>query len=591
MDLSSYAQALGAAQQLVPSYDELRANALRLQQGQQQIRLNNQQIAQNDFETAQQQAMLADLQALGRKPSSQAAWALAARYPTMAGLSKAAEALGQDQRREVTSFSAQVHSALQAGRPDLARSLIQRRVDAEKQAGAEPDPEMTSLLSMIDSGDARQLDAAKGSVYAIIAAMNPDTAGKNINDSLEGQQAFTLGPGARRYGADGKLIAEAPFAPQYRTVGEGQTLVEVGGEGGDPNLGAGGGTGGSGAPSGRYQFGWTPRARNGGDNNDAAVDSKIGGMSQALGIPANTPFPAGTSNMQIARALALSEGGPGSLADRNNNPGNLRDPKTGAYRKFPTKEAGLQAAASQVARNRARGQNTIQTMVEGLPVSGARASVGAGGGGARVVATGAPKQGYTILSPQEAAAIPNLDPNKTYQRSPDGAITAIGGSDKGSLKAWPAGALDARTSNNSTLKNIDGAISLLDPKNNSREAKTARAAIGPGTGFLGDTFTQWNNPEGTDARSRIGQIGGLIIKDTSGAAVSFSEDQRLAKWVPLVTDKPQVVFAKLKNLRREVMQRNASMDDTYSEDQGYRSFKSQQAPAASGFRILRSRPK
>lgn len=120
-------------------------------------------------------------------------------------------------------------------------------------------------------------------------------------------------------------------------------------------------------PAGRTTGGWTPRARNGGDNDDAAVDSKITGMTRALGLSATDPFPSSMSDMDIARALTLSEGGRGSLADRNNNPGNLRDPSTDDYRKFASADEGLAAAARQVARNRARGQNTIATMVEGLP--------------------------------------------------------------------------------------------------------------------------------------------------------------------------------------------------------------------------------
>jgi hypothetical protein len=474
MDLSSYAQALGAAQQLVPSYDQLKLNALRLQDGQQQLRINEQRIAENERQAAEQERFLADLRGLGNNPTPQAAWSLAARYPTMAGLSKAAEALGADQRREVTSFTAQVHSALQAGRPDLARGLIQRRVDAEKAAGAEPDPEMAGLLSMIDSGDAKQIEAAKGSVYAMIAAMNPETAAKNVGDSLERQQGFTLAPGSKRYDAAGNVIAEAPFAPQYRSVGEGETLVELGGaEGGDPASGTGGGVGGSGAPSGRTQFGWTPRARHGGDNSDAAVDNKIAGMTRFLGVSATTPFPPGTSNLQIAQALALSEGGPGSLADRNNNPGNIRDPKTGAYRKFPTKEAGLQAAAAQVARNRARGQNTIQTMVEGIPVGGSRGRSAAGG--ARVVATGAPKQGYSVLTPQEAQA-EGLDPTVRYQRSPDGAITAIGGQNRA----------DSRKAGTDLRKEFDGRAEVAE----FRKARPAFNAL--------RTLANKKNPSGAD---------------------------------------------------------------------------------------------
>ncbi len=51
-----------------------------------------------------------------------------------------------------------------------------------------------------------------------------------------------------------------------------------------------------------------------------------------------------------------------------------------------------------------------------------------GGTGVRVVAQGAPKPGYQILTPPENIAN-GLDPNVKYQRSPEGQITALGGQD------------------------------------------------------------------------------------------------------------------------------------------------------------------
>lgn len=328
---------------------------------------------------------------------------------------------------------------------------------------------------------------------------------------------------------------------------------------------AGGGGGGSAVPAGqRTQYGWTPRARNGGNNSDDAVDNKLSGMSSHLGLDPTEPFPPGMSNLQIAQALALSEGGAGTLADRNNNPANLTDPKTGAYRRFPTKEAGLQAAAAQVARNRARGQNTIQTMVEGLPVGG-----GSGGGRA----------------PAGLTPIPGgkLDPNKSrqppagYRWSADGqSLEAIPGGpgDKqgrqANLKPAPSKALTDYQENSTSLRNVQQALALLDPKNNSPAAKAARAAIGPGTGLLGDTFTQLHDPAGNDFRAMLGRIGGIIIKDTSGAAVSASEDARLSKWVPMPSDTVEGARAKLRNLANAIQNQQQSFDEIYNEDNGYR---------------------
>lgn len=232
------------------------------------------------------------------------------------------------------------------------------------------------------------------------------------------QEGYTLAQGSRRY-VNGQMVAENPAEPRYQAVPEGGMLVRVDGGSATPVYGAPSGgvpAGGGGAVSGRTQYGWTPRARNGGDNTDAAVDGKLQGMSQALRIPVDGDI-SGMDPMMIARALSLSEGGPGSLADRNNNPGNLTDARTGAYRKFGSKEEGLRAAAAQVRRNLARGQTTIRTMVEGLPVGGGQR------GGSPDVIVGRPKQtaapsGYRYNG-DRLEPIPGgpADPNTSTQRN------------------------------------------------------------------------------------------------------------------------------------------------------------------------------
>ena len=266
----------------------------------------------------------------------------------------------------------------------LATSLVRLPVEQRQQAYAAVMP----LLAKqgFDPAMLQAADLSDGGLQQYIAAAgSTDDVLKNYYKQQEG---YTLNQGDRRY-VGGEMVAENPAAPKYQSVPEGGMLVRTDGGTATPVLGMGGGdpvSRSGGASAGRYQYGWTPRARNGGDNSDAAVDSKIAGMSQALGVDPTQPFPPGITPTQIAQALTLSEGGRGSLADRNNNPGNLRDPRTGDYRKFPTKEAGLAAAAAQVRRNLARGQNTIQAMVEGVPAGGRQQ------GGSPSVIMGRPKQ-------------------------------------------------------------------------------------------------------------------------------------------------------------------------------------------------------
>lgn len=397
MDPINYSGFLAQGQQLVPDL-AFRDLQMRLGELQTQRLATENQAAQAEMQrlstaAQRQQQFSADAQEAFRG-GPRAIAQLVARYPEFGDTVKGAwDRMDAGVRDADLRSATEIYSAASNGRYDIAAESLRRRIEADKAIDGQADPQDEAILAGLTSDDPEERRDASARVGAMLAAITgPDKFASTFGALREGEAGFTLSPGGRRFDKDGNLIAQAPFAPRTITVGEGQTVVEY-----DPNTGGGGpasggsgASGGPGAPSGRTQFGWTPRARNGGDNPDADVDNKIAGMARNLGIDATTPFPADMSNLQIAKALALSEGGAGSLADRNNNPGNLRDPRTGAYRKFPTKEAGLLAAAAQVARNRARGQTTIATMVEGLPVSG-RPGAGNGQPGGRVVARGAPK--------------------------------------------------------------------------------------------------------------------------------------------------------------------------------------------------------
>lgn len=226
-------------------------------------------------------------------------------------------------------------------------------------------------------------------------------------------------------------------------------------------------------------------------------------------------------------------------------------------------------AEGQTATNPKTGEKVILRNGQWVPLNQGTQSAGPT---VTTLVPGGGKPKTRILTPEEMSQYPQLDPNTLYQISPEGTITVVGGQARSQLKPLPATVLQALSGNTATVKNIEEAMKLFDPANKGKDAAIARDAVGFGTGMLGDYFTQWNNPEGTDARAKVGQVGGLIIKDTSGAAVSISEDERLKKWVPYVTDSPEVVKAKLSNLAREVRLRNETITQTFNEDQGYRPF-------------------
>lgn len=70
----------------------------------------------------------------------------------------------------------------------------------------------------------------------------------------------------------------------------------------------------------------------------------------------------------IAQAIAQMEGWgkAGTLASRNNNPGNLTDPRTGQFRIFGTAEEGWNALYSQINLNVSRGL-TLEEFFLGKP--------------------------------------------------------------------------------------------------------------------------------------------------------------------------------------------------------------------------------
>lgn len=361
------------------NYDDSQLQPLRVQQGQQQIQLNQQKIADNQAQNDQAAQYQQDEAAYAANPTPDALNSLIAKYPAQFQALQAGWKIKSDAQKQADlGFLGSVYGALNSNRADLAVQQLENRRSAEARMGVDT----TELDQQIDALKNNQPGAAKSvQAFALahIAAADTDAA-KAMG--IGGDKTHVISAGGALVDDDGKeLYKAAPTpvdalqVPIYDNSGNriGTQLVANGGRGGSVTGSASPSS--DGAPNGTRVHGWTPR----GPNSDAAVDSKNAGMSKTLGIGLTDQFPANMSNMQIAQALSQSEGGPGSLADRNNNPANLTDPTTGAYRKFPNKQAGFAAAAAQVARNRARGQNTIQTMVEGLP-TGASAAPGAQAG-------------------------------------------------------------------------------------------------------------------------------------------------------------------------------------------------------------------
>jgi hypothetical protein len=454
--------------------------------------------------------------------------ALYAKYPDQQKQLQAAhDALDEPTQRATERDLFAVSSFIKNGATDSAKSLLQKRIDADRAAGQDPSDDQ-QMLDALNNGDPAHVKAAADmALYAILPA---DKRAEIFTKSGQDEQ-YTLAPGSKRYDATGHLIAEAPFAPEYRSVGAGDSLVQLGGGG----QGSGGGSGLSGEVIESTALSAIPGLVVTSRERTPAHNAAVGGVPNSYHLTDQARDFVPPEGMSLTQAaVMLRQALPGAKIIKENDHIHVQSPT--------------------------------------------RAS---GGGGAQVVAVGAPKPGYTMLTPQEKASIPGLDPTTVYQRAPDGQITAVGGQSKSQLKPLPPKALDVLVTNNASLKNIDQALALLDPNNKSKEAAAARYSIGTGNRFVPNAILQHTDEPGNGFRAQLGQIGGVIIKDISGAAVSASEDDRLAKWVPQVTDTPSAAIAKLKNLKREIMQRNQSVSEVYGEDQGYRPL-SESGAAASG---------
>lgn len=208
-------------------------------------------------------------------------------------------------------------------------------------------------------------------------------------------------------------------AAMIKEVQPGGSVVDFGDGSGAPTVTGGAAPAPASGP--RRVNGWTPRARDGGDNSDAVVDAKVAALSHAVGAPPDAKLTP-DQMLALARALPATEGGPGSRAARNNNPGNIKSGSwarsqpgyvgadDGGYARFDSPQSGQAAMAKLLQRYYNRGQQSIRDIVEGKPVAGqdAPAAPSPAPRGGRVLFTAPqkpePASGLTDASRKFAAA-------------------------------------------------------------------------------------------------------------------------------------------------------------------------------------------
>lgn len=213
------------------------------------------------------------------------------------------------------------------------------------------------------------------------------TFGTQIGKALE---QYTLQPGAKRFDAAGNLIAEAPFAPEYKTVGEGQSLVAVGEQpqgAGSPGL--------AGAPR-------NERNNNPGNIEDGEFAKSLPGYKGSDGRFAIFESPEAGANAQVSllqsygrRGLNTIEGIVGRWAPASD--GN----DVQGYSRFVGQKVGVdpRQPLNMNDPNTLRRVADAMRQFEGSSQSASNPAPAAGG--ARVIAQGAPRQQVRDATPQE----------------------------------------------------------------------------------------------------------------------------------------------------------------------------------------------
>lgn len=125
----------------------------------------------NEAEAAQQRAQAAaklyndDVNAAISNPTPQAFSSLALKYPKQReAIKQAWDGLDEGERKSQSEAMSQSYAALLAGKPDIAKQVVQTRIDARKNSGMDYSTE-ENVLKLLDS-DPRQAQASLGFILS-----------------------------------------------------------------------------------------------------------------------------------------------------------------------------------------------------------------------------------------------------------------------------------------------------------------------------------------------------------------------------------------------------------------------------------------
>lgn len=441
--LDDYGALIRSGQATVPDYavDEAKRQYMALQQN-----ILRQKQAEAQREIDEHDAFDHDLATVLTNPSAQGYSALIAKHPAFATQIKQSwDILDKSRQNSDLQSMGEVYSAAANGRHDVAAALMQRRIDADKTAGQPEDPHDQAILDALKSNDPVQTKAAMGMIGVTLSAITgPDKFEQTLGALTKGKtpELRNVGIGENVVSIDPNTNAatEVYKSPYFKDAEGNIAIRDNAGGGGQPS--PPGATPSSSGPVARTH-GYTPRASNGGDNSDAAVDGKIAALSQATGADPDAPMTQEQFGAFV-RALPATEGSSTSLSGAANNPGGIKD---GSFAKgqpgyvgsskgfavFKDRDAGF-AAMQNLLTNRYynRGQQSIRDIIEGKPTGAPSPAASP----TSIAAADAAPPGYhwiskkpkaRVLTPDEATAR-GLSTDKVYELRPDGTVTAVGDS-------------------------------------------------------------------------------------------------------------------------------------------------------------------
>lgn len=247
-----------------------------------------------------------------------------------------------------------------------------------------------------------------------------------MKDYYEQNGSFTLAPGSKRFDAGGQLIAEAPFAPRPVTVGEGQTVVEY--------------APGGGFKGGFDQFysGFLAPAEGGFNPKDPMSGAPVNfGIDQR----ANPDIDVKNLTQEQAKQLMLERYWKPSGADR------IADPALQAIHADTAVNMGVNAAQGLLQKSGGDPERYLQLREQRYRQIGGPVLNGwlkrnedlrqfAGVGGARVLATGAPKQ-------EKPPAGYRWKPDGSLEPIPGGPVATKAAAGESKQEAYSQSAIDA----------------------------------------------------------------------------------------------------------------------------------------------------